>query len=84
MALSPDSQPTMDMDGQSLLCIFGLSISSSLFSFLVCCFASNNRIFLRTGREQHDSHRLIAATPGAEAQGDQRHEEGEQGEGCPP
>lgn len=31
--------------------------------------------------EQHDSHRLVTTTPGAEAQGDQGHEEGELGEG---
>lgn len=35
-------------------------------------------------REQHDSHRYVAAAPGAEAQGDQRHKEGEQGERHPP
>lgn len=39
---------------------------------------------LHTSREEHDSDRLVAATPGSEAQGDQGHEEGEQGEGRSP
>lgn len=54
-----------------LFCTFR---SSSLF-----CFFS-----LRTCREQHDSHELVAEIPGAEAQRDQRHKEGEQGEGHSP
>lgn len=39
---------------------------------------------MTTCGEEHDGHWLVAAAPGAEAQRDERHQEGEQGEGRSP
>lgn len=61
------------------------SLSLPLSLIVIIIFIKNcKKIIPRTCREEHDSHRFVAATPGAEAQRDERHKEGEQGEGCSP